>query len=105
MKQPKTYDLCECYSTTGHKEHKSTLITNKSYKLCKGEKKKLDLSKYPKGTYFVIAKNGEDPLKRELKDGKAQMVEKSASSYGYLPDHPGIDCIVAQENLKLHYEK
>jgi hypothetical protein len=98
MKQLKMYDLCECCN----KQHKSTLITNQPYSLCKGQKKKINLANYPKGTYFVIAKNGEDPLKRELKDGKDQMVEKSTNSYGYLPDHPGIDYVVNQENRSIY---
>jgi hypothetical protein len=97
------WNLCECYGN----EHKSTLIPNQTYGLCKGQKRKIDLSRYPKGTFFVISKVGEDPLKRHLKhkkDGKAQVVEKSSHSATGIRtsiprEFPSIEHIIAQEHL------
>lgn len=108
MKQPQMWNLCECYG----KEHKAILISNKPYRLCKGEKKKINLSRYPKGTFFIISKVGEGPLKRQLKDGQAQMVaESSHSATGIWTslshEFPSLEHIIAQEEMyarRMHEE-
>lgn len=100
-----SYDLCECYNKT----HKSTLIYNVPYKLCRGQKKKIDIGKYPKGTYFVVTKNGESPIKKQ-RDAKKKLdsrVNRNTSgvhtpmdnvSYSFFP---GSDYVGKQEELFL----
>lgn len=72
--QGKLYNLCECYN----KQHKSTLKYNIPYSLARGEKKKIDMSRYPKGTYFVICPNGTNPLTYKRNGNKnIPLVEKA----------------------------
>jgi hypothetical protein len=37
--------------------------------------RKIDPSRYPKGTFFVISKVGEDPLKRHLKQKRMEKLK------------------------------
>lgn len=77
-KEVASYDLHEMYYGRGpivpglglpshgvpHTRWVSTVITNRKYAICKGEKQKLiNDPKYPRGTFFVITKNGISPLK------------------------------------------
>lgn len=61
------HDLCECYSSTNDQgkrveRHVATLYYNLPYSLQKAKKRLAESDlKYPRGTFFVITKNGVKP--------------------------------------------